>query len=208
MKVGLIDYGMGNLLSVSKALEHLEAQVETVTTPESMGENDALVLPGVGNFGDGMRRLDEMELTEQIKNLVATGHPFLGICLGMQLLMERSEEAPGLPGLGLFKGEVKRFDNAIGLKIPHMGWNTVEPTENGGKWFDSPPRFFYFVHSFHVVTENPETTAGTTDYGGQFASAIARGNILATQFHPEKSQDDGLALLRKFLENARKASSF
>jgi len=206
MKVALIDYGMGNLLSVAKAFESLGAEVALAATPDALEKAGAVVLPGVGNFGDGMRRLDEMGLAGPVKKLVENGKPFMGICLGMQLLMESSEEAPGVRGLGVFKGAVRRFEETEGLKIPHMGWNTVAPTENGAEWFEAPPRHFYFVHSYRVVPENPAVAAGTTEYGVEFVSALAADNIFATQFHPEKSQDDGLELLRKFIERARRDS--
>ncbi len=192
---------MGNLFSVSKALESLGADIAVSKDAAAFADAEAIVLPGVGHFGDGMRRLNEMGLADPLKAAVRSGKPFLGICLGMQLLMDGSEEAPGVAGLGLVPGKVERFVKSPGLKIPHMGWNTVSPTPAGADWFPpSPDRFFYFVHSYYVKPDDSAVVAGKCEYGVEFAAAIRHDNIFATQFHPEKSQDDGLALLRRFME--------
>ena len=199
---GLIDYGMGNLLSVSKALESLGADVLISSQPEQLDSCNSLVLPGVGNFGDGVKHLREKGLADFISGYIDSGRPFLGICLGMQLLMEDSEEAPGVPGLGIFRGSVVRFPES-GLKVPHMGWNNVAVTQSGASFFSGIPdnSYFYFVHSYFVRPEDDSIIAGRTDYGADFAAALSSENIFATQFHPEKSQDCGLSLLRNFLDS-------
>jgi len=200
--IGLIDYGMGNLLSVSKAFESLGAEVTISADPVVLDQADAVVLPGVGNFGDGMKHLKEHGLDKFVIDFIASGKPFMGICLGMQLLMESSEEAPGVSGLSIFKGNVLHFPE-MDLKIPHMGWNDVTVTENGSARFANVPdkSYFYFVHSYYVAPEDSSIVAGTCSYGMDFAASLSRGNIFATQFHPEKSQDCGLQLLKNFCGN-------
>jgi glutamine amidotransferase len=200
--IGLIDYGMGNLLSVSKAFESIGADVLISEDPSALSQADAVVLPGVGNFGDGMKHLSERGLDKFVIDSIDSGKPFMGICLGMQLLMESSEEAPGISGLAVFKGSVPRFPD-MDLKIPHMGWNDVTVTENGSARFANVPdnSYFYFVHSYYVAPEDSSIVAGTCSYGIDFAASISRDNIFATQFHPEKSQDCGIQLLKNFCEN-------
>jgi glutamine amidotransferase len=201
--ISLIDYGMGNLFSVRKALECVGAQVELISDPQSVRNADAVVLPGVGNFGDGMKHLSEQKLKPAIIDFIRQGKPFLGICLGMQALMEESEEAPGVDGLGIFKGKVVRFTDC-NLKIPHMGWNQISKRENFFLNGIPDASFFYFVHSFYVVPDDKNIIAAYSDYGIEFAAAIAKNNIFATQFHPEKSQDIGLSILKNFISIARK----
>ncbi len=196
--IAIIDYEMGNLLSVKKALEFVGAFPEITSSPVKIHKADAIVLPGVGNFGDGIKHLKKKRLDVAIKNFISSGKPFLGICLGMQLLMEASEEAPDSKGLGIFKGGVVRFPDS-GLKVPHMGWNQLK-IENYNPCLAEVPdmSYFYFVHSYFVRPDDPGIIAGSCSYGVDFAAAIGKGNIFATQFHPEKSQDLGLRILRNF----------
>jgi imidazole glycerol-phosphate synthase subunit HisH len=201
-KLGLIDYGSGNLRSVAKALEAVGAEIQLVTASPLPANIDALVLPGVGSFGDSVRQLEERGLFEPIQGWLRKSGSFLGICLGYQLLFEESEESPGVKGLGLFKGAVKRFKTDH-LKVPHIGWNRLEWTERALSRFPCLPEnpFVYFVHSYYPEPEDPAIIAATAYYGERFAAAIVTENLLATQFHPEKSQDNGLAILRQFVHS-------
>lgn len=199
-KIAVLDYGMGNLLSVRKAIEFVGAFPMITSNPAEICSADGIVLPGVGNFGDGIRNLCKMGLDSVIRNLINEGKPFLGICLGMQLLMEESEESPETSGLGIFKGKVLRFPRGE-LKVPHMGWNQMKIEKNHPCLDDIPDMsYFYFVHSYYVSAQDPEVILGTTFYGNEFASAIGRKNVFATQFHPEKSQDIGLQIIRNFIK--------
>ena len=202
--IAIIDYGMGNLRSVAKALGSLGLECEVTGDPERLGRARRAILPGVGAFGDAMEELHSRGLVPALRELAASGRPLLGICLGMQLLMESSEESPATAGLGLVPGRVRRFDpEALGpLKSPHMGWNRVRRAA-GGDWplLMSIPdgEYFYFVHSFYV--EPAPGAAGqvaVTTHGVEFVSALSRANLYATQFHPEKSQRAGLRLLANF----------
>ena len=202
--IALIDYGMGNLMSVSKALEHVGGKVRLVRTPaEALGAS-GLVLPGVGAFGDGMTHLKEAGFVPFLKEKAASGIPFLGICLGMQMLMDSSEESPGVCGLSLIPGKVLRFP-ADGLKVPQIGWNSIVP-EEGNPWLKGIEKgaFFYFVHSYYVKPDHPADIAATCRYMINFAAAVRRGNLFAVQFHPEKSQECGLTLLRNFVDLCEK----
>ena len=198
--LGLIDYGSGNLRSVSKALEAVGAQVVRLDRGPINGRFDAIVLPGVGAFGDSVTQLKSRELFGPVREWLEEGKRFLGICLGLQLLFERSEESPGVPGFGILEGEVKKFPSEA-VKVPQIGWNTVQWTAQALELYsDLPPDpVFYFVHSYYPAPHDQSIVAGYTDYGGRFAAAVATKNLLATQFHPEKSQETGLALLRQFL---------
>ena len=201
MNVAVIDYGAGNLLSVTNALRKLGAEPRIVADPSEIDGASHLILPGVGAFGDCMRQLDERGFCEPVRQWIASDLPFFGICLGYQLLFESSEESPGVDGLGIFPGRVVRFQDQ-GLKIPHMGWNAAVPTRPGDPLWQnlgSEP-YFYFVHSFFPRPDDPELVATHTKYGESFASAIQRGQLTATQFHPEKSQTAGLKLLGSFLK--------
>lgn len=201
--IGLIDYGSGNLRSVGKALEHIGAQVKAVDTGANANGFDAMVLPGVGAFGDCVRQLKERALWEPCGAWVTSGKPFLGICLGYQVLFESSEECPGIEGLGIFKGPVTKFDETQGIKVPHMGWNSLEIPENGKALscgLEANP-FVYFVHSFRPEPADVSLVAAWCDYGGKFAAAIACGSVFATQFHPEKSQATGLTILTNFMQS-------
>ena len=200
--IALLDYGSGNLRSVHKSLLKVGADVRLVQHPEEIGDARGLVLPGVGAFDDCIHALREQELLEAAKNFISTGKPFLGICVGYQALFERSEEFNSCaPGLGVFAGKVVRFTEEPGLKIPQIGWNRIDiarpdcPLYRG---IDSGS-YVYFVHSFFPQPTDPAIIATTTTYGRTFASSVWRDNVFATQFHPEKSQEVGLQLLRNFV---------
>jgi len=198
--IALIDYGSGNLRSVSKALEHEGACVSLVDSPEGLAEAKAVVLPGVGSFGDCVRNLQERSLWEPLRQWLEADRPFLGICLGYQMLFESSEESPEIPGFGFFKGKVRRFANN-GLKIPHMGWNTLELKEHMlWKGLPADP-YFFFVHSFFPQPEEETIVTSVANYGEPFAASVARGRVAAMQFHPEKSQAVGLQVLRNFIQS-------
>ena len=202
--IALIDYGMGNLLSVSKALEHVGGKIRLVENPAQIEDASALILPGVGNFGDGMKNLSSRGFVKPVLDWAASGKPLLGICLGMQMLLEESEEAPGVKGLGVFNGKVVRFPEC-GEKIPHMGWNSIKRGNPPSKFLEGiqDGSFFYFVHSYYAAPEDKSVVAASSDYIFEFAAAVGRGNVFATQFHPEKSQDKGLAILSNFVKAAQ-----
>jgi glutamine amidotransferase len=199
-RVGVVDYGRGNLRSVSKALEKAGAAVNLVGKGGRLDDLDAVVVPGVGSFGDCARNLRASGLWDPLLEWLRAGRPYLGICLGYQLLFESSEESPEARGLGCLPGRVVRFE-AKGLKVPHMGWNTLSGTK--APLFqglgESPS--FYFVHSYYPVPADRGLASAFCEYGETFAASISTGSIHATQFHPEKSQGAGLALLRNFLSN-------
>jgi len=197
-KVGLVDYGSGNLRSVGKALEAAGATVPLIRTADELENLDAVVVPGVGSFGDCASNLRSTGLWEPLKAWVRAGRPYLGICLGYQLLFESSEESPGVEGLGVLPGRVVRFP-AGSLKVPHMGWNTLENTE--GPLYENLGEVpsFYFVHSFFPVPADPASVSASCGYGEHFAASVSTGALHAVQFHPEKSQATGLSLLRNFL---------
>jgi glutamine amidotransferase len=209
--IAVIDNGICNLRSVTKALEAVGAVARVVRTPAEVAGAEAagLVLPGVGALRDCVAALRERGLDETVRAWIVADRPFLGVCLGMQALFERSEEG-GVTGLGIFPGEVRRFRLPAGFKVPHMGWNTVDFVQA-----DSPLRVelrereesFYFVHSFHCVPADPALVLATCEYGVPFVAAIGRGNCFATQFHPEKSQAKGLQLYRNFVAVAAGAVS-
>jgi glutamine amidotransferase len=201
--IGIVDYGAGNLNSVYKALKHINADVKVVSSPEELDDCTGIILPGVGNFADGMNNLKKNNLDSAIINFINTGKPFLGICLGMQLLLEESEEAPGCQGLGIFKGKVVKFPAGI-EKVPHMGWNTISiKKENDNLNSVNNGTFFYFVLSYYVAPEDEAIIIAETDYIKDFPSIIGKGNVFATQFHPEKSQDFGLKILENFLTKCK-----
>lgn len=197
--VVVVDYGMGNLRSAQKGLEKAGVNALVTSDPAALLSADAVVLPGVGAFRDCMANLSEAGLVAPVMAAIEGGKPFLGICLGMQLLMTVSEEFGVHPGLDIIPGRVVRFDTEAGLKIPHMGWNRVHHSGDN-KLFEGLPdgSFFYFVHSYYVIPEDDSVVSGWTDYGVRFCSAIARDNLFATQFHPEKSHDHGLKILENF----------
>lgn len=197
--IALIDYGAGNLRSVFKALESVGGDVKIVETADEIAIADAVVLPGVGNFGDGMAKIRERKLEQPILNAISSGKPFLGICLGMQLLLEESEEAPGVKGFGVFKGKVIHFPEG-GEKVPHMGWNDIA-VKKQHPCFDgiNNEDYFYFVHSYYVDPEDSDATLAVCNYIKPFTAVIGKDNVFATQFHPEKSQDKGLKILKNFV---------
>lgn len=198
--VTIVDYQMGNLRSVQKALEHVGACAAISDRPEEIAAASRLILPGVGAFGDAMRELESRHLIQPIIDFIGRGKPFLGICLGLQLLFETGEEGGLHQGLGVIPGRVKRFELPPEYKVPHMGWNRVTATQPGVSLLEGLPEnpYFYFVHSYYVQPTDQSICWLTCDYGGQFCAAIARDNLFATQFHPEKSQSHGLKLLENF----------
>jgi len=200
--IGVVDYGSGNLRSVCKALEASGAETLLVTSPAQLGGVDALVVPGVGAFGDCAANLQATGLWDPLKDWIRGGRPYLGICLGYQLLFESSEESPGVEGLGVLAGKVVRFAGA-GLKVPHMGWNNL--TGLRGPLYAGIPEAtpVYFVHSFHPVPADPALASATCEYGVRFAASVSDGALHATQFHPEKSQAAGLAILGNFLSTLK-----
>ena len=203
--IAVIDYGMGNLHSVGKALEHVGcARVQISSDPQVIRDADRVVLPGVGAMRDCMAEMQRFELLDVIRE-VSQDRPFLGICVGMQALLDSSEENGGVPCLGLFLGQVRYFGQNLQidgerLKVPHMGWNTVEQRLHHPLWHNIPDQSrFYFVHSYYVQADNQRQVAGSCDYGLPFAAALADGPCFAVQFHPEKSHTHGLQLLQNFV---------
>lgn len=202
--ISILDYGMGNLRSVQKALQQVGSDAQVVRTPDEVARADKLVLPGVGAFADAIAHLRDQGLVEPLRAFVASGRPFLGICLGLQLLFDSSQEDGTHAGLGIVGGKVVRFaPTDPALKVPHMGWNTLDfdpsapsPLLRGLR----PGCSVYFVHSYYAVPDDPLATAATCDYAGTFCAAIWKDNILACQFHPEKSQRVGLTMLRNFVQ--------
>lgn len=198
--LGIIDYGAGNLSSVCNSFRAIGAEARLVRCAADMEGLSHLVLPGVGAFGDCSRALHEQGLTEPIRHWIKSDKPFLGICIGYQILFESSEETPGADGLGIFHGNVRRFPDC-GLKIPHMGWNKVKPQNPADPIWEGmgTEPYFYYVHSYFPEPTSGDIVAATTDYGCTFAAAVRQGRLIATQFHPEKSQHLGLRLLTNFL---------
>ena len=198
--INIIDYGRGNLHSVQKALERLGAEVRVSSKPEDILSAAKVILPGVGAFGDCMGNLERYGLVSAIREAAASGKPLLGICLGLQMLFEGSEEDPGVPGLGIFPGQVKLIE-APGLKIPHMGWNSLTWRQESILFRGLPAgSFVYFVHSYHAVPEDASLVTAVTEYGGAVTAAVGQGNVQAVQFHPEKSGTVGLQILKNFKE--------
>ena len=198
--IAVIDYGMGNLGSVAKALTALGGRFEVVDDPAKLGAYTSILLPGVGNFGDGMQNLRERGFVDVLRDRAGNGTPFFGICLGMQMLFDSSEEAPGVAGLRILPGTVRRFPDGA-EKVPHMGWNDVHTAHPHPMTAGLPDgSFVYFVHSYYVVPARADDTVLTCRYILSFTAAAGRGNVFATQFHPEKSQKAGLRLLGNFVE--------
>ena len=202
MNVAVVDYDAGNTLSVTRALKKVGARVDLTPDPEKVVAADAVVLPGVGAFGDCMRKLREWGMDEACLEIYRTGKPFLGVCVALQVFFEASEESPDVEGLGIFPGKVVKFD--VGpLKVPHMGWNDLDLTRPHPVFDGLSGEAFYFVHSYYPEPEEPRDLLGVSDYGGAFCAAAGRKNLVAVQFHPEKSSLVGLKLYENFLRWAR-----
>lgn len=197
--IAIIDYDAGNLRSVEKALLSLGEEVLVTRDRTELLAADKVILPGVGNFGDAMEKLKAYDLVRVIHELAERGKPFLGICLGLQLLFERSDEAPGVEGLGILKGEILRIPDKEGLKVPHIGWNSLH-LQNEGRLFRDlhEGSYVYFVHSYYLKAENPQIVKATTEYGVTIDASVEQGNVFACQFHPEKSSRVGLKILENF----------
>ena len=198
--VAIIDYDAGNIRSVEKAVRYLGKEVTVTSEPEEILAADRVILPGVGAFGDAMKRLHAMGLVEVIRQAADRGTPFLGICLGLQLLFEKSEASPGVPGLGLLQGEILRLPEHPGLKVPHIGWNSLK-YPNPGRLFRGIPEdsYVYFVHSYYLKAQDEGIVTATTEYGTLVHASVESGNLFACQFHPEKSSETGLTILENFL---------
>jgi glutamine amidotransferase len=199
--IAIIDYDAGNLKSVEKALLRLGAETVVTRDAEVIAKADKVILPGVGAFGEAMEKLESFDLIDPIYKAVEQGKPFLGICLGLQLLFEYSEEKEGCKGLSLLKGGIKRIPDAPGLKVPHMGWNSLKVKEDAKVFRNLPEEpYVYFVHSYYLQAEEPEIVAATTEYGVTIHASVEKDNVFACQFHPEKSGEVGLAILKNFVE--------
>ena len=199
--IGIIDYDAGNIRSVEKALAALHEEAVLSRDPKTLLAADKLILPGVGAFGDAMDNLKKYGLDEVIHEAVDRQIPLLGICLGLQLLFDRSEESPGVEGLGILKGEIVRFPEQPGLKIPHMGWNSLK-FQNNGRLFKGIPEdsYVYFVHSYYLKAADEGIVTATTEYSTHIHASVEQGNVFACQFHPEKSSDIGIQILKNFVE--------
>ena len=199
--IGIIDYDAGNLKSVEKALHYLGKEVIVTRDPKQLRQVDKVILPGVGAFGDAMAKLKEYHLDTLIHEIADSGKPFLGICLGLQLLFEESEESPGVEGLGILKGKIKRIPDEDGLKVPHIGRNSLH-LEHNGRLFQNIPEnsYVYFVHSYYLEAQDPEIVKASTEYGVHIHASVEKGNVFACQFHPEKSSETGLQILKNFAE--------
>lgn len=196
----IIDYGAGNLMSVKKALDYIGAKSNITSDPAEIEKADSVILPGVGAFGDAMDSMRSRGLDGAVKKAAVSGKPFLGICLGLQLLFAHSDESPDASGLGLLNGDISLIPNNSGLKVPHIGWNSIEIRENS-RLFSGIENgsYFYFVHSYYLNGADESDVAATTEYGVKIECAIERGNMFATQFHPEKSGSAGLQVLKNFI---------
>jgi imidazole glycerol-phosphate synthase subunit HisH len=211
--IAIVDYGMGNLRSAQKGLEHVGHEARITSDPAEIARADGVLLPGVGAFKDCIDGLEERGLVPVVKSAAASGRPFLGICVGLQLLFDYSEEGPGAAGLGIFSGRVVRFPPAAetGLKVPHMGWNAITATDSPTARVLLPQtdktKYTYFVHSYYAVPEDPSIILARSEYGVSFPAIVGRDNVFATQFHPEKSQREGLAILKAFGDRVAGAAS-
>jgi glutamine amidotransferase len=211
--IAIVDYGMGNLRSVWKAFRHLGADARLTQDPDEVIRAERIVLPGVGAFGDCMGNLKRLDLLSALREAISRGTPYLGICIGLQILFTESTEFGRTPGLGILEGTVDRFPSESAththhpgatLKIPHMGWNSLKILKRAPHFQGIPEKaFFYFVHSYYVQPQDPGIVASTTEYGLEFASSVWNDNLFACQFHPEKSQEMGLRLLKNFLDSSQ-----
>lgn len=199
--IAIIDYGAGNLSSVKKALDYLGAESEITQDGDKILSSSHIILPGVGSFADAMASMEERGLVEVVKEAAETKR-FLGICLGLQLLFESSEESPGVRGLGILPGKIVTIPKSDGLKVPHIGWNSVSLKQTGGIFSGiDDESYFYFVHSYYLKGAGEDTVAAVTQYGTEIECAVQRGRLAAVQFHPEKSSTAGLKLLKNFVES-------
>jgi len=197
--IAIIDYDAGNIKSVEKALQYLKQDVILTRDREEILAADRVILPGVGNFGDAMEKLHGYGLVDVIREYVASGKPFLGICLGLQLLFGESEESPGVPGLGILSGRITKIPEGEGRKVPQIGWNDITLNTSSRLFAGVPDHsYVYFVHSYYLQAENPAEVAATTEYGVTIHAAVEAGNVYACQFHPEKSSEVGLKILTNF----------
>ncbi len=198
--IAILDYDAGNIKSVEKAMQLLGQEVTITRDRETILGARKVILPGVGAFGDAMGKIRQYGLYDVIHEVVDRGTPFLGICLGLQLLFERSDESPGVEGLGILKGEIRRIPETPGLKIPHMGWNSLEFRNDGRLFWDLPQEsYVYFVHSYYLKAADEGIVTAVTEYGTQIHASVEQGNVFACQFHPEKSSDVGIQILKNFL---------
>lgn len=197
--IGIIDYDAGNIRSVEKALAYLGEETIVSRDPQVLMKADKVILPGVGSFGEAMGNLHKYGLVSVIRDMIKEGKPFLGICLGLQLLFESSEESPGVEGLGILRGRILRIPPSPGLKIPHMGWNSLK-LQNDGRLFRDIPEdtYVYFVHSYYLQAQEPEIVKAVTDYSTEIHASVEKDNVFACQFHPEKSSRYGLKILENF----------
>lgn len=197
--IAIVDYGAGNLHSVKNALDFIGAESVVTSSADVIADADKVILPGVGAFGDAMARLNESSLVDAVKRAIADGKPFLGICLGLHMLFEESEESAGVRGLGVFKGKIVKIPDT-GLKIPHMGWNSIDAVKDSRilKGIGDEP-YVYFVHSYYIKPEDRGIVSAYTEYGARLAIAVEKDNVFAVQFHPEKSGDVGMTILKNFV---------
>lgn len=203
--IGIIDYDAGNLCSVEKALQYLGKETIVTRDPEQIRKADKVILPGVGAFGDAMKKLQEYHLDTLIREIADSGKPLLGICLGLQLLFEESEESPGVKGLGVLEGKIRRIPEGEGLKVPHIGWNSLHLEHNGRLFRNIPENsYVYFVHSYYLEAKAPEIVKASTEYGVHIHASVEKNNLFACQFHPEKSSETGLQILKNFAEMEEK----
>ena len=203
--IGIIDYDAGNLRSVEKALQYLGKETIVTRDPEQIRKADKVILPGVGAFGDAMKKLQEYHLDTLICEIADSGKPLLGICLGLQLLFEESEESPGVKGLGVLEGKIRRIPEGEGLKVPHIGWNSLHLEHNGRLFRNIPENsYVYFVHSYYLEAKAPEIVKASTEYGVHIHASVEKNNLFACQFHPEKSSETGLQILKNFAEMEEK----
>ncbi|RGU96169.1 imidazole glycerol phosphate synthase subunit HisH [Clostridium sp. AF15-17LB] len=199
--IAIIDYDAGNIKSVEKAMAFLGQEAAVTRDKDTILSADKVILPGVGSFGDAMGKIRQYGLEPVIRQVAESGTPFLGICLGLQLLFEQSDESPGVPGLGILKGKILRIPETEGLKIPHMGWNSLAfPVK--GRLFSGLPEepYVYFVHSYYLEAADEQIVTAVAEYGTQIHASVEQGNVFACQFHPEKSSDAGLHILKNFVE--------
>ncbi len=202
--IAIIDYDAGNLKSVEKALKYLGEDVIVTRNTKELLDADGVILPGVGSFGDAMNKLHTYRLTDTVRQIADNKTPFLGICLGLQLLFEKSEEAPGVDGLGILRGEVLRLPEESGLKIPHIGWNSLELSNNGRLFRGiDKDEYVYFVHSYYLKADDEKIVKASTEYGTHIHASVEQDNVFACQFHPEKSGVIGLKILKNFADIVR-----